>query len=228
MHANARTCSQRDHRPQLSRRSLPVVQCWLQGVTSTNMLFLFGLCLCFFSLSLSIFLSLSLPPSLSPRHAHSASVRLYLSKGNHDPVFQTRLVAMAKTFSEYYGSSLNYTCCVRVARVRVCFPLGRAFHSSKLPWERASLSAIRESRLKSQTLLLMWAHTFSVEMAKCLSVELCVGLLLGPHSNDAHTLSGWFWSWSRWSFSTALSSFWFFFPPLALVAHLRTAACRNT
>lgn len=32
---------------------------------------------------------------------------------------------MAKVFSEYYGLSLNYTCCVPV-----CFPVGRAFHSS--------------------------------------------------------------------------------------------------
>lgn len=70
----------------------------------------FGLCLCFFSLS--IFLSLSPPLSQTCSFCFSASLSLQRKPW---PRFQTRLVAMAKTFSEYYGLSLNYTCCVRSA-----------------------------------------------------------------------------------------------------------------
>lgn len=106
-----------------------------------------------FLFSLSVFLSLSLPLSL--RHAHSASVHLYLCKGNHDPVSKLGWLPWQKTFSEYYGLSLNYTCCVRSA----C----------------ACVFSFREGFAVLQAAVGMG---FSV-VSLCLSVELCVGFVAG-------------------------------------------------
>lgn len=115
----------------------------------------FSLCV---YMCVSVCLSLP-PPLLSQTCSFCFSASLSLQRKPW-PRFQTRLVAMAKIFSEYYGLSLNYTCCVRSTCACMCFPLRRAFHSSKLSWEWSSLSAIRESKLKPQMLLLIWAHTF--------------------------------------------------------------------
>lgn len=131
---------------------------------------------------------------------------------------------MAKTFSEYYGLSLNYTCCVRSARACVSsfregFSLlqaavGTGFSSCY--WRIPTEISNAPSNVSS--------YIFSGSGQVFVCGAVC-GFGSWPLSNDAHTLSSWFWSWSRWSFSTALSRFFFL---LALVAHLRTVECRNT
>lgn len=68
---------------------------------------------------LSLFHSFS--PSVSQTCSFCFSASLSLQRKPW-PRFQTRLVAMAKIFSEYYGLSLNYTCCARV-----CFPFKEGF-----------------------------------------------------------------------------------------------------